>query len=66
MSLPASARRRWGLERGGELGVIDLGDAVLLLPGGADAIRDALADAIADGRYARAVAEIDDPDLQTQ
>ena len=66
MSLPASARHRWGLEEGGEVGAIDMGSAVLLVPGGARALRQALADAIADGRYAQAVAEIDDPDLQTQ
>ena len=66
MSLPASARHRWGLDAGGELGAIDMGSAVLLVPGGARAVRKALADAIADGRYAQAVAEIDDPDLQTE
>jgi hypothetical protein len=66
MSLPAPARHRWGLELGGEVGAIDMGSAVLLVPGGARSIQKALANAIADGRYSRAVAEIDDPDLQTQ
>ena len=66
MSLPASARHRWGLENGGEVGAIDMGTAVLLVPGGARAVQKALADAIGGGRYAHAVAEIDDPDLQTE
>jgi len=66
MSLPASARHRWGLDEGGELGAVDLGRAVLLVPGGEPAIRRALADALAEGRYAEAVREIDDPDLRTE
>lgn len=66
MSLPASARHRWGLDLGGEVGAIDMGSAVLLVPGGTQAVQQALATAIADGRYERAVTAIDDPDLQTQ
>ena len=34
MSVPAHVRRRWGLTDGGRLTVIDLGDAVVLLPAG--------------------------------
>lgn len=63
MSLPASARHRWGVEGGGEIGVIDLDGALLLVPGGIDAARKALRAAIADGRYQRALREIEDPDL---
>jgi AbrB family looped-hinge helix DNA binding protein len=63
MSLPASARRRWGFEDGGEIGVIDLDGALLLVPGGIQAAKKALAAAIGDGRYEQAVAEISDPDL---
>lgn len=66
MSLPASARHRWGLDEGGEIGAIDMGSAVLLVPGGTPAVQRALASAIGDGRYERAVAAIDDPDLQTE
>ncbi len=33
MSLPATARHRWGLDEGGEVCFLDLGDAILLLPG---------------------------------
>lgn len=63
MSLPASARHRWGVEDGGQVGVIDLDGALLLVPGGIEAARRALRDAVSGGRYERAVAAIDDRDL---
>jgi bifunctional DNA-binding transcriptional regulator/antitoxin component of YhaV-PrlF toxin-antitoxin module len=55
MSLPASARRRWGLEPGGEVGYLDLGDAVVLVPGGIEALRSSLLEAVTeeDWRHAR-------------
>lgn len=34
MSLPAAVRRRWHLERGGHVDVLDLGFGVLTLPAG--------------------------------
>jgi bifunctional DNA-binding transcriptional regulator/antitoxin component of YhaV-PrlF toxin-antitoxin module len=36
-NLPAELRRRWGIDHGGEIGFIDLGDAALVVPGGVDA-----------------------------
>ena len=63
MSLPASARHRWGVEEGGHVGVIDLDGALLLVPGGIEAAQQALRNAISGGRYEQAVAAIDDPDL---
>ena len=42
MALPAQARHRWRLEDGGTVGWIDLGDAVLLVPGGIGAVRNEL------------------------
>ena len=48
MSLPAAARRRWGLEIGGAVGYLDLGDAVVLVPGGIDALRGSLLAALTD------------------
>jgi len=33
MSLPAGARRRWHLEKGGQVSVVDLGDIVVVAPG---------------------------------
>ena len=44
MSLPASARHRWGLDEGGDVGYLDLGDAVVLIPGGVDKLRASLLD----------------------
>ncbi len=35
ISVPAGVRRRWGLADGGRVTVVDLGDAVVLLPHGA-------------------------------
>lgn len=44
MSLPAPVRHRWGLDQGGRVTVIDLGDAVVILPPGSrnQLIADAL------------------------
>jgi hypothetical protein len=39
MALPAQARHRWDLDQGGAVGWIDLGDAVVLIPGGLDRLR---------------------------
>jgi hypothetical protein len=33
MSLPADARRRWKLDRGGPVSVLDLGNVVVVAPG---------------------------------
>ena len=33
-NLPAELRHRWGIEDGGEIAFVDLGDAALVLPGG--------------------------------
>ena len=63
MSLPAPVRRRWNLEAGGEVDVMDLGFGVLTVPAGTAA---RLLDRIlpADDHYAAVAAE-DDPDLRT-
>lgn len=63
MSVPAAVRHRWGLDHGGRVTVLDLGDAVVLLPPGA---RQALlADALSAEDHRRFVAAVDDPDLAT-
>jgi bifunctional DNA-binding transcriptional regulator/antitoxin component of YhaV-PrlF toxin-antitoxin module len=63
MSLPAAARRRWHLERGGRVDVLDLGFGVLTLPAG---YRGRLLDQVlpAEAHY-RAVTAEDDPDLRS-
>jgi bifunctional DNA-binding transcriptional regulator/antitoxin component of YhaV-PrlF toxin-antitoxin module len=66
-SLPASLRRRWGIEGGGEVAFVDLGDAALILPGGIAAARAELRRVLfEEGAYAAAQRDIDDPDLALQ
>jgi bifunctional DNA-binding transcriptional regulator/antitoxin component of YhaV-PrlF toxin-antitoxin module len=64
-SLPAELRHRWGIETGGEVAFIDLGDAALVLPGGTDRARSELKRVLTD-RYKAGLALIDDPDLADQ
>lgn len=64
-SLPADLRRRWGIEQGGEIGFIDLGDAALIVPGGLSAARRELRRVLRD-RYELGVAGLADPDLVDQ
>ena len=64
-SLPADLRHRWGIEDGGTVGFIDLGDAALVVPGGLAAAKKELFRVLGD-RFAEGLAAIDDPDLQTQ
>ncbi len=65
LSLPADLRHRWGIESGGEVGFIDLGDAALVVPGGIGTARRELRRVLRD-RYAVGVTAIDDPDLADQ
>jgi bifunctional DNA-binding transcriptional regulator/antitoxin component of YhaV-PrlF toxin-antitoxin module len=64
-SLPAELRRRWGIEDGGEVGFIDLGDAALVIPGGTAVARQELR-RVLKGRYEAGLASIEDPDLADQ
>ena len=63
MSVPAEVRRRWGLTEGGRVTVVDLGDAVVLLPPGAR--QRLLGEALSADEHRRHVAGLDDPDLAT-
>jgi bifunctional DNA-binding transcriptional regulator/antitoxin component of YhaV-PrlF toxin-antitoxin module len=64
LSLPAAVRRRWKLERGGQVEVLDLGFGVLTVPTGqAGRLLDDLLPA--DAHYAAVAAE-DDADLVTR
>lgn len=66
MSLPASARHRWGLDKGGEVGYLDIGDAVILVPGGVDRLRRELLDAVTPEDWDRARQGFGDPDLANE
>lgn len=63
MSLPAAARRRWRLSEGGKVGYLDLGDAVVLVPGGIQKIRRVLLEAVTDDEWQAASRGFGDPDL---
>lgn len=64
-NLPAELRHRWGIHEGGEVGIIDLGDAALLVPGGIEAARNELRRVLRD-RYEDGLAGIEDADLVDQ
>lgn len=63
MSVPAGVRRRWGLTDGGRVTVVDLGDAVVLLPPGSR--QRLLAKALSSEEHLALVRSLDDPDLAT-
>jgi bifunctional DNA-binding transcriptional regulator/antitoxin component of YhaV-PrlF toxin-antitoxin module len=63
MSVPAAVRRRWGLDHGGRVTVVDLGEVVILLPPGGR--QKLLAKALTAEDHRRFVSELDDPDLAT-
>jgi hypothetical protein len=64
MSLPAAARHRWDLDRGGPVDVVDLGFGVLTLPKGEG--KRLLSDLLSREEHAdRVRALADDPDLAT-
>jgi len=63
MALPAQIRHRWGLDQGGVIGWVDLGDAVLLVPGGLNELRDEL---LAGADWESARSGFGDPELANQ
>ncbi len=63
MSVPAAVRHRWGLDNGGRVTVVDLGDAVILLPPGGR--QQLLANALTAEQHRQFVGKLDDPDLAT-
>ncbi len=64
-SLPAELRHRWGIDEGGDVGFIDLGDAALIVPGGVAVARSELRRVLRD-RYSAGVGALNDPDLADQ
>ncbi|WP_419924701.1 AbrB/MazE/SpoVT family DNA-binding domain-containing protein [Candidatus Poriferisocius sp.] len=64
MSLPAQVRRRWNLNEGGPVDVLDLGFGVLTVPQGEG--RHLLGDLLSRDEHAAFVRSLDDdPDLAT-
>ena len=64
MSLPADVRRRWGIDEGGPVDLIDLEWGVLVIPKGrADDLRRELFPS--NDEHAAYLAALDDPDLAT-
>ena len=66
MSLPSVPRHRWGLDAGGEVGYLDLGDAVVIVPGGIEALRASLLGAISEADWRAARHGLGDPDLANE
>lgn len=63
MSLPAAARRRWRLDDGGDVGYLDLGDAILIVPHGVAQLRAQLLDALSEKDRAEMRSGFGDDDL---
>lgn len=63
MSLPAAARKRWGLKHGGPVEVQDLGFAVIVRPD--DGVSRFLNTWLSEDEYLHGVTTDDDPDLRT-
>lgn len=63
MSLPATARRRWGIEEGGSVGYLDIGGAILLVPGGVAELRRQVLGSVSEQEWQAARAGFGDPDL---
>ena len=66
MSLPATTRRRWGLEEGGSVGYLDIGEAVLLVPGGVERLRRALLESVSDQDWKEARGGFGDSELANE
>jgi hypothetical protein len=66
MSLPSTTRHRWGLDDGGDVGYLDLGDAIVIVPGGTSALRRKLLAAVTANDWDLAREGFGDDDLANQ
>lgn len=67
MALPAEARHRWNLSGGGAVEVVDLGDALVIVPAGRGGLRALVRAAVDEAGGYRALASAvadEDPDLR--
>ena len=63
--IPADLRHRWGLDAGGAVAFVDLGNAALLIPGDLGDARAELRRVLAS-RFEAGISAITDPDLLDQ
>jgi hypothetical protein len=63
MILPSSARHGWDPDEGGDVEYLDLGDAIVTVPGGVAKLRRGLLAAISDDDWALARAGFRDSEL---
>lgn len=54
------------MDDGGSVGFLDVGDAVVLIPGGVDQLRAAALDAVSDEDWVEARAGLGDPALASE
>ena len=66
MSLPSSARHRWGLDDGGDVGYLDLGEAIVIVPGGLSRLLSELLDAVTEDDWNRARQGFGDHELANE
>lgn len=66
MSLPAATRRRWGLQDGGDIAYLDLGNAVILVAGRVESLRREMLESVTDKDWELARTGFGDPDLATE
>jgi len=62
-NIPDALRHRWGLTDGGEIGIIDLGDSALLVPGGIKVAMEQLKSNFNSKMYNEGLSLLEDPDL---
>jgi len=62
-NIPTALRHRWKLTDGGEIGIIDLGNSALLVPGGTKVAMEQLKNSFNSKMYNEELSLIEDPDL---
>ncbi|PZS23459.1 MAG: hypothetical protein DLM54_01300 [Acidimicrobiales bacterium] len=66
MSLPAEARHRWGPNGGGGVAYLDLGDAIVVSPGGLDGLRSTLLESVREKTWRAGRDGFGDADLANE
>lgn len=66
VSLPPAARHRWALDEGGEVGFLDLGGVIILVPSDVFDLRRQMLEAITHEDWRRSREGFGDEDLENQ